>query len=118
MCPAAGTDSTEKGSSMWARVKGETENALLKLPFKAAYMFRPGAIQPMHGIKSKTARLPRRLRGDGAAVPGVAGDVSADVSPREQVGRAMIAVARGGAEKTLLENPDIAASLEARPTPK
>ena len=50
----AGTDSTEKGKSMWARVKGETENALLKLPFKAAYMFRPGAIQPLHGITSKT----------------------------------------------------------------
>jgi len=50
----AGTDSSEKGRTMWARVKGETENALLRLPFKAAYMFRPGAIQPLHGIKSKT----------------------------------------------------------------
>jgi hypothetical protein len=39
---------------MWARVKGRTENALLRLPFKAAYMFRPGIIQPLHGIKSKT----------------------------------------------------------------
>jgi hypothetical protein len=50
-----GTDSSEKGSTMWARVKGKTENALLRLPFKAAYMFRPAAIQPLHGIKSKTA---------------------------------------------------------------
>ena len=50
----AGTDSTERGRSMWARVKGETENALLRLPFKAAYMFRPGIIQPLHGIASKT----------------------------------------------------------------
>src|SRR5580692_7664306 len=50
----AGTDSTETGRSMWARVKGKTENDLLKLPFKAAYMFRPGAIQPLHGIKSRT----------------------------------------------------------------
>src|SRR6266478_2251577 len=49
-----GTDSSERGRSMWARVKGETENALLKLPFKAAYMFRPAAIQPMHGILPKT----------------------------------------------------------------
>src|SRR5579864_4203380 len=49
-----GTDSTERGRSMWARVKGQTENALLKMPFKAAYMFRPGYIQPMHGIKTKT----------------------------------------------------------------
>jgi hypothetical protein len=50
----AGTDSSERGRSMWARVKGATENALLRLPFKAAYMFRPGAIVPLHGITSKT----------------------------------------------------------------
>src|SRR5204863_6826871 len=49
-----GTDSTERGRSMWARVKGRTENALLRLPFRAAYMLRPGIILPMHGIKSKT----------------------------------------------------------------
>lgn len=49
-----GTDSTEKGRSMWARVKGKTENDLMALPFKNAYMFRPGYIQPMKGIKSKT----------------------------------------------------------------
>ncbi len=47
-----GTDSTEKGRSMWARVKGKTENDLLKLPFKAAYMFRPGYIQPTKGLKN------------------------------------------------------------------
>jgi uncharacterized protein YbjT (DUF2867 family) len=46
----AGTDSTEHGRTMWARVKGETENALLRLPFRAAYMFRPAAIQPLYGI--------------------------------------------------------------------
>jgi hypothetical protein len=39
---------------MWARVKGKTENALLRLPFKRAYMFRPGLIQPVHGARSKT----------------------------------------------------------------
>jgi uncharacterized protein YbjT (DUF2867 family) len=49
----AGTDSTERGRSMWARVKGRTENELLRLPFKAAYMFRPGAIIPLHGVRSK-----------------------------------------------------------------
>jgi len=49
-----GTDSTEKGRSMWARVKGKTENDLLKLGFKQAFMFRPGAIIPLRGIKSKT----------------------------------------------------------------
>ncbi len=50
----AGTDSTEKGARMWARVKGRTENALLKLPFKAAYMFRPAFIRPMKGVRSGT----------------------------------------------------------------
>ena len=48
------TDSTEQGSVRWARVKGKTENDLLKLPFKAAYMFRPAGIQPLHGVRSKT----------------------------------------------------------------
>lgn len=48
----AGTDSTEKGRFMWARVKGKTENDLLKLPFKAAYMFRPGYIQPIKRMKN------------------------------------------------------------------
>ncbi len=49
-----GTDSTERGRTMWARVKGKTENALLRLPFKAAFMFRPGYIQPLRGLRSKT----------------------------------------------------------------
>jgi uncharacterized protein YbjT (DUF2867 family) len=50
----AGTDSTEKGRRMWARVKGRAENAVLALPFKRAYMFRPTVIRPMHGIVSRT----------------------------------------------------------------
>jgi hypothetical protein len=48
----AGTDSTEKGKSMWARVKGKTENDLLKLPFRQAYMFRPGYMHPTPGLKN------------------------------------------------------------------
>ena len=48
----AGTDSTEQGKSMWARVKGKTENHLLRLPFKQAYMFRPGFMQPTSGLKN------------------------------------------------------------------
>src|ERR1700693_4206390 len=56
----AGTDTTERGRVMWARVKGKVENALLRLPLKAAYMFRPAVFQPMHRIPSKTAlyRIP------------------------------------------------------------
>ena len=53
----AGTDSSEHGRTMWARVKGKTENALLRLPFAAAYMFRPGIIEPLYGVKSKPAPI-------------------------------------------------------------
>lgn len=104
----AGTDSTERGQSMWARVKGQTENALLQLPFKAV-MFRPGVIVPLHGITSKT-RLYRigyvlarpilpLLR---AAFPRL-------VTTTEQVGRAMLRVAKEGSPKRILETGDIEA---------
>jgi hypothetical protein len=103
----AGTDSTEQGRVMWARVKGKTENDLLKLPFKAAYMFRPAAIQPLHGVKSKTAWV--------QTVYGVAGPLLTllnkmapqYVTTTEQVGRAMIKVAREGFPKSVLESEDI-----------
>ncbi|MEO1098643.1 MAG: epimerase [Bacteroidota bacterium] len=49
-----GTDSSEKGRIMWARVKGKTENDLMPMGFKQAFMFRPGAIIPLRGIKSRT----------------------------------------------------------------
>jgi uncharacterized protein YbjT (DUF2867 family) len=112
-----GTDSTEKGRSMWARVKGETENALLKLPFRAAYMFRPGVIQPLHGIKSKT-RLYRALYTVAAPLfPIIKLLFPKYVITTEQVGRAMLAVARGGTAQRLLENRDIAEiANRARPS--
>ena len=61
----AGTDGTEQGRLMWARVKGKTENDLLRLPFQAVYIFRPAGIVPLHGIKSRTAlyRIPYTLLG-------------------------------------------------------
>jgi uncharacterized protein YbjT (DUF2867 family) len=105
----AGTDGTESGRSMWARVKGRTENALLKLPFKAAYMFRPGFIQPQHGIVSKT-RLYRAVYAVAAPLYPLLKRVAPKyVTTTEQVGRAMIAVARRGAETRVLENSDIEA---------
>ena len=55
-----GTDSSEKGRSMWARVKGKTENHLLDLGFKQAFMWRPGAIIPLRGIRP-SSKLYRRL---------------------------------------------------------
>jgi uncharacterized protein YbjT (DUF2867 family) len=104
-----GTDSTEKGRTMWARVKGATENALLAMPFKAAYMFRPAYIQPMHGIKA-SGRGTRIMY----AVMGPLYPLWKTLAPRyvtttEEVGRAMLRVAREGAPKHLLEPADIAA---------
>jgi uncharacterized protein YbjT (DUF2867 family) len=103
----AGTDSTEKGRSMWARVKGKTENALLALPFKAAYMFRPGFIQPMHGIVSKTKLYRAAYAVTAPLYPLWKRILPDSISTTELVGRAMLAVARHGAPKTLLENRDI-----------
>ena len=102
-----GTDSTEQGRLMWARVKGKTENDLLKLPFKAAYMFRPAGIQPLHGIRSKTAWVQGIYV---AAAPLLS--LLSRVAPKymtttEQVGRAMIRVARDGFPRPVLESEDI-----------
>ncbi len=102
-----GTDSTERGRVMWARVKGKTENALLRLPFKAQYMFRPAFIQPLHGIRSKT-KLYRALYAIlGPVYPLVRMLFPKYVTTTEQVGRAMIKVAKQGAPKSVLENWDI-----------
>lgn len=103
----AGTDSTEHGRVMWARVKGRTENALMRLPFKAAYMFRPGVIQPMHGIKSKTAlyRIPYLVLRP--FTPWLRKRFPQYVTTTEQLGRAMIAVAKRGAPTSVLESADI-----------
>lgn len=103
-----GTDSSEKGRSMWARVKGQTENALLQLPFKAAYMFRPGAIQPMHGIKSKTRLYRAAYVVMTPLWPALRALFPRNVITTEQVGRAMLAAAKRGADHKLLENQDIA----------
>ena len=103
----AGTDSTEKGRSMWARVKGRTENALLRLPFKSAYMFRPGFIQPLHGIRSKT-RLYQFLYDILAPIqPLLKGRLSKYITTTEQLGRAMIAIAKNGYPTPILESLDI-----------
>lgn len=106
----SGTDSSEQGRSMWARVKGRTENALLRLPMKA-FMFRPGLIRPLDGIQSKTPMyrviyslikplLPLLHR----ALPG-------QVLSTREIGQAMLAVARNGYPKPILETRDIRALL-------
>ena len=108
-----GTDSSEHGRAMWARVKGRTENALFKLPIKAV-MFRPGLIRPLHGIRSKT-RLYRVVYAvmwplfPLLSLFGV-------LTTTERVGRAMLRIVREGAGQPILTNKDInllgTASLE------
>ena len=88
----AGTDSTEHGRSMWARVKGRTENAILALPLDA-YMFRPGYIQPRHGATSRT-RLYRAVYALGRPLyPVLKRLMPGSVSTTEHIGRAMVAIA-------------------------
>jgi hypothetical protein len=92
---------------MWARVKGKTENDLLKLPFKAAYMFRPAGIQPLHGIRSKTAWV-QTIYVLAAPLLSLLNRVAPNyMTTTEQVGRAMIRVARDGYPTRVLESADI-----------
>jgi uncharacterized protein YbjT (DUF2867 family) len=103
----AGTDSTERGRVMWARIKGKTENDLLKLPFKAAYMFRPAGIQPLHGIRSKTAWVQALYVVTAPLLSLLTRVAPKYMTTTEQLGRAMIKVAREGFPKPVLESEDI-----------
>jgi uncharacterized protein YbjT (DUF2867 family) len=102
----AGTDSTERGRTMWARVKGRTENDLLKLPFRA-YMFRPGVIQPLHGIRSKTRVYQLFYTILNPILPLLKSAFPQAVTNTEQLGRAMLKVAKNGYPKPILESKDI-----------
>jgi uncharacterized protein YbjT (DUF2867 family) len=102
-----GTDSTEQGRLMWARVKGKTENDLLKLPFKAAYMFRPAGIQPLHGVRSKMAWAQAIYVGAAPLLSLLSRVAPKYMTTTEQVGRAMIKVARQGYPSAVLESEDI-----------
>ncbi len=109
---AVGADSTEKGSIMWARIKGKTENALQRLPFKAVYVFRPAGIQPIHGEQSKTKSY--RI---GYSVMKPLLTPLRRLFPNyflttEEIGRAMLNIAKHGAPKTILLTPDIRAAAQ------
>ncbi|MFO0722527.1 MAG: epimerase [Myxococcota bacterium] len=110
----AGTDSSEKGRAMWARVKGKTENALLGLGFQKAYMFRPGLIQPRRGIKSKTPAYRAFYAVAWPLLPIFGALAPKQFTTTERIGRAMIQVARRGYEKKLLDPVDINALAAAR----
>lgn len=100
----SGTDSTERGRSMWARVKGKTENALLKLPFRKAYMFRPGYIHPTKGL--------RNTHGYYSAIqwlyPMLRWFFPQYAITLRELGLAMIHAVTRSYEKSVLENEDIA----------
>jgi nucleoside-diphosphate-sugar epimerase len=99
----AGTDSSEKGRIMWARVKGKTENDLLKLPFRDAYMFRPGYIQPTKGLNN-AYKIYKLLS---PFYPILKIVIPGHVVSLAEIGKAMINVTREGSDKKILECRDI-----------
>ncbi|HEY0295463.1 MAG TPA: NmrA family NAD(P)-binding protein [Bordetella sp.] len=108
----ASTDSSEQGRAMWARVKGRTENALLKLPFKAAYMFRPGLIRATDGSVSKTPAY-RFLYGLLAwLIPLLHRAFPNQVVSTREIGKVMLSLARAPAGKPIYEIRDIRAALD------
>ncbi|MCX4907202.1 epimerase [Streptomyces sp. NBC_00878] len=102
-----GTDASGRGRVMWARVKGETENALLALDGVDAYMFRPGLIQPLHGVRSKTRLYQAIYSVTGFLLPVLRKLAPRRITTTEQVGLAMIVVARDGAAERVLETDGI-----------
>lgn len=109
----AGADSSEQGRLMWARVKGKTENAIMRLPFRASYVFRPGVVQPMHGERSRTAAYRVLYAITKPLVPVIRRLLPNQVLTTEQFGRAMLFVVRHGAPKRVLESADINALVPA-----
>jgi uncharacterized protein YbjT (DUF2867 family) len=98
-----GTDSTEKGRTAWARVKGKTENDLMKLPFKAVYNFRPGFIRPIKGMKN-TLRFAKPLE---YLFPILKTLLPSHGTTMENIGHAMVNITLSGYPKHILENKDI-----------
>jgi hypothetical protein len=92
---------------MWARVKGKTENTILLLPFKAAYMFRPAGIQPVHGERSKTSAYRVGYTLTKPVLPLLRRLFPRYILTTEEIGRAMIHVAKRGTSQRILESSDI-----------
>jgi uncharacterized protein YbjT (DUF2867 family) len=102
-----GTDGTERGGTMWARVKGATENALLRMPFKGAYMFRPAGIQPMNGERPRARGAQIVIGALGPFMPLLLRFWPKYMTTTERIGRAMLIAAKRGAPKRVLESSDI-----------
>jgi uncharacterized protein YbjT (DUF2867 family) len=111
----AATDSSEKGRMMWARVKGKTENALLRMPFAAAYMFRPGFIEPAHGEISRTKLYRVLFRFAKPLLPLLRRVFRNQILTTEQIARAMLNLVTHPYPKHILEIKDIRAAASAPP---
>ena len=111
----AGADSSEEGRTMWARVKGRAENALLAMPFEQVTIFRPGIIQPLHGITSRTFSYRVLYSALAPLIPVVHALAPGQITTTERIGRAMIRVALAGSAKRVLLNADINAAAAALP---
>lgn len=105
----AGADSSETSATMWERVRGKTENALLALPFRGVYIFRPGMIQPLDGIQSRTTAYRIFYALMKPVLPLLRAAMPRHVLTTRQMGQAMLAVVRSGARKRVLESADIGA---------
>ena len=103
----AGTDASERGRLMWARVKGQTENALLHMGFRGAYAFRPGVIQPLHGIQSRTKVYRVLYKLLAPLLPAWKAIAPHSITTTGQLARAMLRVAKEGYSKPVLEMRDI-----------
>jgi uncharacterized protein YbjT (DUF2867 family) len=103
----AGTDSSERGRSVWARVKGSTENALTRLGFAGVALFRPGYIQPLHGIRSKTAWYNAAYAIVGPIYPLIKWAAGKYATDTDTLGRAMLAAVQPGVQTRVYESADI-----------
>lgn len=114
----AGADASEKSGTMWARVKGKTENALRRLPFKALFVFRPGVIQPLHGIQSQTSAYRIFYGLTKPLLPVFRRLFPNFVLTTEVIGQAMLSAARSGRGRHVLGAADINALASGQWKPR
>ncbi|MDR3413091.1 MAG: NAD-dependent epimerase/dehydratase family protein [Formivibrio sp.] len=103
----AGTDGSEQGRSMWARIKGKTENDLQKLPFRSVYLLRPGIIQPLHGIRSKTPAYRRFYNLANPLLSLIRRVFPGAIVTTEDIGQAMLNAARQSKDRVVVEAKDM-----------
>lgn len=109
----SGAGTNAQGKQMWARVKGDTENAVMAMPFRGVYCFRPGYIQPLHGVKSKVGWYNEMYVAASWTYPLLRRVLPAMVTSTEAMGRAMLKVARDGWPQRVLGSKEINAAAAA-----